>query len=67
MLQPRNPALWWVVAGSSACLATVLTVPALQRLFSFAPLHARDLALSLAAGAGCLLWFVIGPGRGRGR
>jgi Ca2+-transporting ATPase len=34
-----------------------LSVPPLQRLFSFAPLHADDLALSLAAGVGCLIWF----------
>jgi Ca2+-transporting ATPase len=34
-----------------------LSVPPLQRLFSFAPLHADDLALSLAAGVGCLVWF----------
>jgi hypothetical protein len=34
-------------------------VPALQQLFSFAPLHADDLALSLLAGVGCLLWLEI--------
>jgi Ca2+-transporting ATPase len=59
----RNPALWWVVGSASVCLAAVLTVPALQRLFSFGPLHARELALSLAAGVGCQLWFLLGPGR----
>jgi Ca2+-transporting ATPase len=57
MLGARNPALWWIIAGASLFLAAVLAVPALQALFSFAPLHARDLGVSLAAGVGCLLWF----------
>jgi hypothetical protein len=29
----------------------------MQRLFSFAPLHAVDLALALLAGASFVLWF----------
>jgi Ca2+-transporting ATPase len=57
MLRAPNPALWWVVGGAGLCLAAILSVPPLQRLFSFAPLHADDLALSLAAGVGCLIWF----------
>ncbi len=52
-----NPALWWVVAGTALLLTAVLTIPTLQTLFRFAPLHANDLALSLAAGVICLLWF----------
>lgn len=58
-LRVRNPAVWGVIGGVGAFLAAILTVPALQRLFSFAPLHAADLTLSLAAGAGCLLWLEI--------
>lgn len=57
MLRVPNPALWWVLAGAGLLLTAVLSVPSLQRLFGFAPLHATDLALSLLAGAGCLLWF----------
>jgi Ca2+-transporting ATPase len=57
MLGARNPALWWIIGGAALFLAAVLSVPALQALFSFAPLRARDLAMSLAAGVGCLLWF----------
>jgi Ca2+-transporting ATPase len=57
MLLVPNPALWWVVAGTALFLTAVLTVPPLQELFRFAPLHANDLALSLAAGIICLLWF----------
>ena len=52
-----NPALWWVVGGTALFLTAVLTTPTLQHLFRFAPLHANDLALSLAAGVICLLWF----------
>ena len=57
MLSVPNPALWWVISGAGLLLAAVLLVPSLQGLFGFAPLHAYDLALSLLAGAGCLLWF----------
>jgi Ca2+-transporting ATPase len=52
-----NPTLWWVMTGAGLLLAAVLTVPTLQELFSFAPLHPSDLALSLFAGFACLMWF----------
>jgi Ca2+-transporting ATPase len=52
-----NTALWWVVAGTALLLTAVLSMPTLQKLFRFAPLHANDLALSLAAAVICLLWF----------
>lgn len=54
-----NPALWWVIAGTAAFLTSVLAIPPLQRLFSFAPLHTPDLLWSLLAGAGSLLWLEI--------
>ncbi|MEY2735619.1 MAG: hypothetical protein RLZ58_1028 [Pseudomonadota bacterium] len=53
----RNPALWAVVGATAALMLLVLTVPAISALFRFAPLHAGDLAGSVAAGALCLLWF----------
>jgi P-type Ca2+ transporter type 2C len=58
-LRVANPAVWWVIGGTAAFLGAVLTVPALQRLFSFAPLHTGDLTASLLAGGGCLLWLEI--------
>jgi len=58
-LRVPNPAVWGVIAGAGAFLAAILTIPALQGLFSFAPLHGNDLAISLIAGAGCLLWLEI--------
>ena len=59
MFGERNPALWWVVAGGAGFLAVVLSVPAVRTLFSFAPLHAQDVGLSLAAGVACLMWFEV--------
>jgi len=38
-------------------LAVVLAVPFAQRMFHFAPLHARDLGLSIVAGMACVMWF----------
>jgi Ca2+-transporting ATPase len=57
MLGERNAALWWVVAGGAGVLAVVLFVAPVRALFSFAPLHAQDVGLSLAAGLACLAWF----------
>ncbi|MGE5337849.1 MAG: cation-translocating P-type ATPase [Gemmatimonadota bacterium] len=59
MLRVGNRALWWVVAGSAILLTIVLFVAPVQALFSFAPLHARDISLSLLAGLACLGWFEI--------
>jgi Ca2+-transporting ATPase len=58
-IRTPNAALWWVVAGTVLFLAAVLSVPTLQKLFSFAPLHANDLALSLLAGVACLSWLEV--------
>jgi P-type Ca2+ transporter type 2C len=59
MLQVRNPALWWVVAGSGAFLAIALFVTPVRSLFSFAPVHAEDIGLSLLAGLASLAWFEV--------
>jgi Ca2+-transporting ATPase len=56
-LQNPNASLWWVLGGSSAFLAMVLTWPVTQRLFHFAPLHSRDLLLACLAGFASILWF----------
>ncbi len=56
-LRMPNGALWWVLGGTAVLLAVVLAVPFAQRLFHFAPLHARDLGLSIAAGMACVMWF----------
>src|ERR1700756_446229 len=36
MLRAPNPAMWWVLSGAALFLAAILTIPSLQRLFSFA-------------------------------
>jgi Ca2+-transporting ATPase len=57
MFREPNRALWWVVGGAAAFLTLVLTVPFLQDLFRFAPLHGYDLVVCLVAGAASVLWF----------
>ena len=55
----RNPALWWIVAGSLACLAAALYWPALGRLFRFAsPAPQTWLAVALVLAA-LLLGFAV--------
>jgi Ca2+-transporting ATPase len=57
MFREPNATVWWVIGGAIVFLAIVLFVPAIQELFEFAPVHARDLALSALGGAACLAWF----------
>jgi Ca2+-transporting ATPase len=59
MLRVPNGALRWVVLGACGFLALVLAVPFAQRLFHFGPIGAADLALSLAAGLLCVMWFEL--------
>lgn len=58
-LRVRNPALWWVLAGSFAFLALVVYVPALRELFRFASLHVVDWAVCLVAGMVSVAWFEL--------
>jgi P-type Ca2+ transporter type 2C len=44
-----NRAMGWIFAGTLAGLALVLTVPALQRLFQFAPVQVAEVVAALAA------------------
>ncbi len=59
MLRAPNPALWWVLSAAALCLWAILNIPALQRVFSFAPVHPEDLTLSVLAGVICLGWFEL--------
>ena len=59
MMRMPNPALWWVIGGTGLGLVAILEVPALRKVFAFAPLHLTDLGLSLAAGVLCVLWFDV--------
>ncbi len=59
MLRVPNASLRWVVLGTCVFLTAVLSIPFTQRLFHFAPLHIKDLILSLGAGMVCVLWFEL--------
>jgi Ca2+-transporting ATPase len=45
-----NPALRWILLGVAAILGLSIAWPAASALFRFGPLHADDLALTLAVG-----------------
>ncbi|MBS0579602.1 MAG: cation-translocating P-type ATPase [Proteobacteria bacterium] len=59
MARTPNPAMWWVLGGAATSLTAILSIPSLRRLFSFAPLYAHDLVISLIAGFACLMWFEL--------
>ncbi|MDA8128955.1 MAG: cation-translocating P-type ATPase [Betaproteobacteria bacterium] len=58
-LRTPNAAFWRVIAGTLGFLACALYVPWLRDVFGFAPLHAGDLLLALAAGALGVAWFEL--------
>jgi P-type Ca2+ transporter type 2C len=61
-----NRALLWVAAGATAFLGLVVYVPVLRELFHFAPVHAVDIGMALAAGLLSIAWFeVVKAVRGR--
>jgi P-type Ca2+ transporter type 2C len=59
VFRARNNALWWVIGSTLVFLGLVLYVPFLQTLFHFSTLHPLDLAISVVAGIGGILWFEI--------
>jgi Ca2+-transporting ATPase len=50
-----NPALTWILLIIAVVLGLSLLWPAASALFRFGPLHADDLALTLATGIGVLI------------
>jgi len=58
-LRVPNRALWWVVGGALAVLASSLTLPPLRAIFRFAPPSGADLALACLAGGAALLGFDV--------
>jgi Ca2+-transporting ATPase len=59
LLRIANPAQWWILGGTSVALAAALTVPQLQRVFHFDPLHAKDLVSPLVGGFLAIVWFEL--------
>ncbi|WP_324100981.1 cation-translocating P-type ATPase [Noviherbaspirillum sp.] len=56
-LRIPNAAQWWIIAGTGVTLTAVLLIPALQRIFHFAPVHLNDFAVPALASAMTLVWF----------
>ncbi|MGZ3253398.1 MAG: cation-translocating P-type ATPase [Burkholderiaceae bacterium] len=56
LLRIPNQAQWWILAGAGIALAAVLTLPQLQKIFHFAPVHAMDLMLPALAGMAAIIW-----------
>ena len=50
MLGIPNVALWWVTAAALGFLGLTITIPFLQKLFSFGPIEPWELALCLGTG-----------------
>ncbi len=55
----RNPALWWITAGTLVFLAATLYLTPLRALFRFDLLHALDLALCIGAAIVGTAWFEL--------
>ncbi len=67
-----NRTLWVVIAVDAALLAALFTIPGLRGLFTFAPLHGRDIAVALALVASLFVGLTLvkrsfGDGRVEGR
>jgi Ca2+-transporting ATPase len=58
-LMSKNPALWWVTAGTVTMLALLLAFPGTRDLFQFTVLHPDDFAIALFAGIASVLWFEV--------
>lgn len=56
-LRIPNAAQWWIIAGTSMTLMSVLLVPSLQRIFHFAPVHMDDYVFPALASVIALAWF----------
>ncbi len=57
MATRENVAAWWIVAGASLALLATIYVAPLTKLFRFAPLDGRSLAIAAALGFASVLWY----------
>jgi P-type Ca2+ transporter type 2C len=58
-LRGPNPALWWVVGGTTAFLGFVIFVPYARALFRVSTLHPPDFAICLGAAILSTVWFEV--------
>lgn len=54
-LKVPNAALWWVTGGAVLFLSLIVTIPYLQELFKFAPLHKWELSVIALASLASIL------------
>jgi len=59
ILASPNKSVKWIISLAIVFLTAVLSIPFLQELFSFAPLGAKEIALSGAAGCLTIIWFEV--------
>lgn len=55
----RNRAQWWILGGTAAALALVLSVPALRQVFHFAAVPVVAAVSAAATGIAMLAWFEL--------
>jgi len=58
-IMQKNIVLWWIFSIALIILFTVLNIPFLSKLFSFAPIYAKDILIAFAAGLVSIVWFEI--------
>ena len=63
----RNPALWWVTAGTVTLLGLLVFVPPIRNAFRFAALGWRQLLLCVVLGTSTVIWFELRKLWGRHR
>ncbi|OIP98135.1 ATPase [Candidatus Wirthbacteria bacterium CG2_30_54_11] len=58
-MKKQNKALGYVLSGALLFLGLVITVPFLQNMFHFAPMHLIDLFITVSAGVISVVWFEL--------
>jgi Ca2+-transporting ATPase len=59
ILKRPNPAMLWLVGGVIALTFTITSVPFLNNLFKFAPLHKHDVLICFGMGLLSIAWFEL--------
>ncbi len=59
ILRKPNPAMVWLVVGVVALTFAITSVPYLNQLFKFAPLHKHDVLICLGMGLLSIAWFEL--------
>ena len=54
-----NTAFWWVIGGTIFFLGAAISIPAIIKLFSFAPISLEELTVCVTGGIVSVLWFEL--------